>query len=239
MNMNDDFQLLSSMLFDGREYFLLDLHLARVKRSCEYFGWTQPNLNYVKDRLRKEARSFGVHPCKIRMIYSKEGSVVIEHSSIVPSIDLLGPFGASCNKGTVKWTVYLETQSISRISRDYLLNKTTRRDHYNEPTKRLQTSYAQHEEVLLYNDADEITEGTITNVAVHKSGRWITPPASVGCLNGVMRQYLLQNSYIVEGHIQKQDLSDGMPIALFNAVRGAFLGRLRIHRAKITHLRMC
>lgn len=115
--------------------------------------------------------------------------------------------------------------------------KTTKRDIYNKSRQRIldpiindpdnkdkNTLY----EVLLYNTRDEITEGSITNVAFFRDGQWKTPPLGSGCLCGVVRHHLLTKKLIQEDIILKKSLRDKEPLLLFNGVQGVVHGILHL-----------
>ena len=76
------------------------------------------------------------------------------------------------------------------------------------------------DEVVLWNERGEITEGTIFNVAVERDGVWVTPPVSCGLLGGVLRGVLLERGELVEGMISVEELRAAKRFRLFNSVRG-------------------
>jgi para-aminobenzoate synthetase/4-amino-4-deoxychorismate lyase len=67
-------------------------------------------------------------------------------------------------------------------------------------------------DVLLFNDSNQITETTISNIAMRRRtitnthNPWITPNLNCGLLNGVHRQWLLQKGKIVEGVIDVDEV---------------------------------
>jgi 4-amino-4-deoxychorismate lyase len=115
--------------------------------------------------------------------------------------------------------------------------KTTYRPHYDAARKRanipplgFHAVPPQSDEVLLYNEKDEITETSIRNIAFFREGRWVTPPLSTGCLSGVVRRRLLEEGLILESNdkreLTKHSVEHNEPILTFNAVEGCRLGRL-------------
>jgi 4-amino-4-deoxychorismate lyase len=88
-------------------------------------------------------------------------------------------------------------------------------------------------DVLLYNEALEITETSIRNIAFYRRGHWITPHAQTGCLPGVVRRYLLQHEFIQEAEPETpfhvDDIENDELVLLFNAVEGCRLGRIRLN----------
>lgn len=100
--------------------------------------------------------------------------------------------------------------------------KTSERAVYEEARARFGPELA---DVVLVNSAGEVTEGTITNVAVHRGGgRWATPPAACGLLPGLMRGALIAAGFLVEERLSVRDLEDAPvgDLVLMNALRGVF-----------------
>ena len=69
----------------------------------------------------------------------------------------------------------------------FLYHKTTNRKVY-EAAKAACPGY---DDVLLFNEQDEVTESTIANVAVEIAGKLYTPPLTCGLLPGTLRADLL------------------------------------------------
>ena len=64
-----------------------------------------------------------------------------------------------------------------------LYHKTTRRDRYEDHLSR----HPEADDVVLVNEAGEVTETTIANIVARLEGTWCTPPLDSGCLPGVYR----------------------------------------------------
>lgn len=111
--------------------------------------------------------------------------------------------------------------------------KTTHRTVYNDARLRAGLSLTPASfaasDVLLYNPQNLITETSIFNVAFYRSLQWITPPASAGCLPGVLRRWLLEQGRIQEDKdeiLTKDSIREGDWVLLFNGVQGCRLGRI-------------
>ena len=76
------------------------------------------------------------------------------------------------------------------------------------------------DDVLLTNDAGNITETAIANVAFLIDGTWVTPPVEDGLLPGIMRAELLRTGAIVEGSVSVPEALEADAVAVFNSVRG-------------------
>lgn len=111
--------------------------------------------------------------------------------------------------------------------------KTTSRDHYASARRRMEHArtwldISGKTEVLIWNDKEEIMEGSITNIAIlNKDGELVTPPLSSGCLCGTMRYYLMRKKLIKADTIEKNSLYENQLILIFNDVMGVIKGRIR------------
>ena len=97
-----------------------------------------------------------------------------------------------------------------------MFHKNSLRGVYEEARAR----HPDADEVLLMNDRGEITEATIANVAVALDGRWVTPPLDAGLLPGVGREVALEEGWLVEGTVHREDLDRADAIELVSDVRG-------------------
>ena len=82
-------------------------------------------------------------------------------------------------------------------------------------------------DVLMHNEAGEVTECSIANVAMRDDARgvWLTPPADCGLLEGTARAELLRRGALEEAVIGVAQAAaaalEGRLVA-FNAVRGVY-----------------
>jgi branched-chain amino acid aminotransferase len=81
------------------------------------------------------------------------------------------------------------------------------------------------QEAIITNECDEIVEGTISNIFIFKEGEFFTPPLSSGCVDGVMRRFILDHRVdlelkIVEKEISANELLQAEEIYFTNALRG-------------------
>lgn len=119
-------------------------------------------------------------------------------------------------KSTATLTVVLDSEPFTQPVNDpYVLHKTTKRDMYDISRER--TNCQWHGEnnepfdVILWNKNKEITETSITNLAIRfvENGKpvWKTPKVSCGLLPGVFRAHLLeQDPNIIEDVITIDNL---------------------------------
>jgi para-aminobenzoate synthetase/4-amino-4-deoxychorismate lyase len=190
-----DFSLLETMLWTPQEgYFLREKHIARMADSAAYFGFTfsESKLKKLLNITEKNFKS----PQRLR--------ILLDHSGVF----------------TCETQEYLEQQKTFNIklaespinsSDVFFFHKTTNRTMY--------PSLQGHDDVLLFNEKDELTEFTIGNLVVKADGQLYTPPVSCGLLAGTFRAHLLESGQIKERVIRKNELSTCEKIYLVNSVR--------------------
>jgi len=100
-----------------------------------------------------------------------------------------------------------------------LLHKTSLRAFYDAAR-----AIGGGDEVVFFDDAGYVTEGSFTNVFAPRNGVLLTPPASRGLLQGVLRAELLADGRAIEADLRKEDLAQGFMLG--NSVRGLTPARL-------------
>jgi para-aminobenzoate synthetase/4-amino-4-deoxychorismate lyase len=208
------FQLLESLRLDDGLVARQSLHLARLESSARHFGWPwdQALAARITQALQDTARQHPQGAHKLRLLLDVQGDVDVQASP------LSGPGSIALNQpqDTDIATVFvmLAPQAMPDAD-DFIRHKTTRRQAY--------AAFAPRPgifDTLLFNEAGELTEFTIGNVAVRLDGLWFTPPVSCGLLPGVMRASLLQQGLLQERIITLAELRRAQDLALLNSVRG-------------------
>ncbi|KAF2753328.1 hypothetical protein EJ05DRAFT_541866 [Pseudovirgaria hyperparasitica] len=142
-------------------------------------------------------------PFRVRVLFSKTASMKVECNSIppvslktlypqsIPAPQLSKPFKPSPLTGGVmtlgsdhqaeldqaRWKLHVDKSSTPSTA--YTSLKTTLRSHYDVARERsIPSNHSTEEihEVLMYNDIEEMTEGSLTSVYFWRGGRWVTPP---------------------------------------------------------------
>ena len=197
------FDLLESLLWQPKEGFsYLNRHLKRLKDSAEYFDFPL-DLRRVQSELQELASSLPRQPHKIRLLVSRSGEVKLQAVRLDPQKPGFAP------------DLPLAASPVDPGNR-FLYHKTTNREIYNQALR----TRPGFQDVLLYNERNEITESTIANIAVEKRGELLTPPVSSGLLPGVYRSLLLEQGSVREEVLYLQDVMDSPRVFLMNAVRG-------------------
>lgn len=210
-------------------FFLLKLHQQRLQYGIDFFQWTtELSYDHLLRELRLALRSLDpLRPYKIRTLVSEGGDLTVEATEVPPRGNLFSGLTRQPEVDDPQYTVYLDTESI--MVGPFTSFKTTKRDVYTQARERiLKNDGPEHQEVLLYNPRDELTEGSITNIALFRDGGWKTPPLGVGCLCGVVRHHLLSKKVLQEATIYRKSVQDGESILLFNGVMGVCRGTVKL-----------
>ncbi|PFH52230.1 hypothetical protein AMATHDRAFT_140413 [Amanita thiersii Skay4041] len=222
-------------------FLLLSYHFDRLISAAEYHGWPQVKAVLSHDTLKdlctkKIEEHEAANAALIRVLLTETCTLTatlgtttplppeflaVLHSKPQATIPIFGPL----------WSIRVDSEPTTTSI--FTKTKTTRRDAYDLARERANLAplgvTTQLADVLLFNTDQKVTETSIFNVALFREGRWLTPPASTGCLLGVFRRWLLENSYIHEaphGILSKDTIIQGEHIMLFNAVQGCRFGRI-------------
>jgi para-aminobenzoate synthetase/4-amino-4-deoxychorismate lyase len=192
----NEFSLLETILWTPQDgYFLLEKHIERMRDSAEYFGFSFSREN-VKQHLEKLPAEFS-SPQRIRILLNRLGNINVETKEFQIQEN---PF-----------KVCLSNQPINS-GEIFLYHKTTNRNTYPSLVHGM-------DDILLFNENDELTEFTIGNLVVEINDELFTPPVSCGLLAGTYREHLLETQKIKERIIRKNELPRCLKIFLINSVR--------------------
>ena len=100
-----------------------------------------------------------------------------------------------------------------RSDNKYLYYKTTFRPWY-------EYILDDYFDIIFFNEKGELTEGTRSNIVLEIDGELYTPQIESGLLNGVYRQYMLENNKLKEKILHIEDLEKADKIYCINSVRG-------------------
>ena len=194
-----EFELLESLLWTPSDgYFLLEHHLRRLADSAAYFRFAL-DLAGLREKLAAYESSLPPEQQKVRLLLGREGEVLLQASGIG-------------SQGSVRLGLATRPVNSGNI---FLFHKTTQRDIYES----LRAGRPDCEEVLLWNEHGQITEGTTANVVAKIGGEMITPPVECGLLGGTFRRHLLDRGIVREEIITREDLREAQAVYLVNSVR--------------------
>jgi para-aminobenzoate synthetase/4-amino-4-deoxychorismate lyase len=197
------FDLLETLLWTPADGIrLLDLHLARLRESADYFDFPC-DLARVRAALADLVRTFPAAPQRLRLRLAADGTPTLQAAPLAPLAS--DPF----------FRVALARRPVDRND-VFLYHKTTHRRVY-EAAK---ADFPGHDDVILWNEAGEVTESTIANLAAEIDGALCTPPVACGLLPGVARAELLARGVLRERRLSLDDLRGAPRLFLLNSVRG-------------------
>ncbi|MEI7951619.1 MAG: aminotransferase class IV [Synechococcaceae cyanobacterium ELA182] len=192
---------------------LLQEHLRRWHGSAALLGMASPpSAEALKPHLAEAVRRSGIRQGALRLNWSRgsgsrgldlpgAGQPPLVHRFWLQLVACQPAFGAI-------------TTIISRHERrnaDSLLSRCKSFAYGAQIQARREARAAGADEALLLSSSGELCCGSVANLLVLRSGQWCTPPASSGCLPGVMRGMALKRGLAVEAHLSRTDLlsSDG------------------------------
>ncbi len=209
-----DFQLIETILWKNT-FYLLNLHLKRLRSSAKYFDFYFDENIIYRQLLRLSANFKKNHFYKIRLLLNENGILNLRYKKLSGKFN----FARHHQKQKVrKKTIIIS--SIPTHSKDtFKFHKTTNRTLYNkEHTKYKQKGFF---EVIFKNEKNQITEGSITNIFIKKGQHYYTPPIECGLLNGIYRQmFIKQNKNVIIKIITEKDLINAEEIYLCNSIKG-------------------
>jgi para-aminobenzoate synthetase/4-amino-4-deoxychorismate lyase len=196
------FELFETLLWRARGApRWLEHHVARLAASADYWGLpcdAAAARRAVADRGAALPRA--AHRMRLRL--AADGALAVDAE---PWTARPGP-----------WTVALARRPVDSGDR-FLFHKTTRRALYDAALAEAPPGV---DEVLLFNERRELTEGTRTNLVLEIDGRRVTPRLAAGLLPGVARGRLLAAGRIAEATLAPDDLAQARRIWLVSSLRG-------------------
>lgn len=189
----------------GAAFRRLARHLERAGRTCARLGIAFDH-GACATALRAALPPTPAGSLRCRLTIDRAGRAEATATA-------LGPAPA-------RWRV---TVSPTRLAADdpWLTVKTTQRQLYDETRAALPAGI---DEALFLNEANEVCEGTITNVFARLAGqtddRLVTPPLTCGLLPGILREELLETAAAVERAFGLEDLRQAEAVFLGNSLRG-------------------
>lgn len=229
------FELLETMKLEDGVIVRRDRHIRRMRESAAYFDipFDAERINAALDTAVLDAP----HPSpegeggarRVRLLLSPAGVPRVQGTPLSSSSS--GDVPTQTPTPTLpppltRWPVVLAKTPVS--SQDvFLAHKTTNRAVYEAHARAIdRAAHPDAFDVLLWNEAREVTEFTIGNVIVEIDGERCTPPRTCGLLGGTLRAELLEQGAIRERVITLDDLSSATRLWLINSVRGAIEVRL-------------
>ena len=204
-----DYDLLETMLWSPSGYSLIEYHMKRLAQSADYFGF-QVDFRRIQDQLASVAARLPSRPHRLRLLVSRRGSVRCEATPLEST--------------SISFSDVVLARSSVDTGDIFLYHKTTCRGVYEDAVRMCPGS----DDVLLFNEAGQVTESTVANVAVEIDGVLYTPPVRCGLLPGTQRAWLLDHAQLLERVITVQEALSSPNIFLLNSIRGMQKVQIRL-----------
>lgn len=206
------FRLIETLAWTpGDGLLLLERHLRRLGDSAEYFGYPCDEAA-LRDRLAGSTCGLR-RPQRIRLLLDETGGVEVAAAP-------LGLRNVTLAERPPRRSPRAVRVALARVPVDrrepFLYHKTTRRGVY-EAARAGRPAF---DDVILWNEAGEVTETTIANVVIRDADGYWTPPVACGLLAGTFRGWLLERGAIRERRIAVEELREAKELWLINSVRG-------------------
>ena len=184
--------------------FALSRHLARLGRSAAGLGLPEPDLDQIRAGVLAVVAASDPVPLA-RMRITVTGGI--------------GPLGSERGGLPVTAIVAIAEQNLPAPSVDVVVVPWPRNEFgalaglkttsYGENVRALAYA-AEHggSEAIFANMAENLCEGTGTNIFVVSGGRLLTPPLAAGCLAGVTRALVLEWVGAAEEDMPAADLAN-------------------------------
>lgn len=191
----DGVKLIETLRWDGESYARLDLHLGRLTASAQRLGFA---CNGAREALMAAAPG---RPARVRLTLDPAGDIDITAAAL-PAIQPV-------------WRIKIASARLV-ASDPWLSVKSTNRSVYDAVRAGLAPSV---DEVVFANQADELCEGTITNLFFDLGTGLATPPCHCGLLPGVLRAELLAKGRCKEQVLHLSDIGKAK-LWVGNSLRG-------------------
>ncbi len=187
-------------------YHLLDLHMARLKSSAEYFDFSCDEQAILNDLQAHAGWLEADKIWKTRLLLSQTGEISITSIPHEPE----------------EKTALVTLSGKTVDSRNPMIfHKTTDRTLYDTELASHQREYGSYD-VLFVNERGELTEGAFNNIFLKVADILYTPCLTSGLLNGTLRQSILRDPQIrlEERILTVEDLEKAEKIYMGNSLRG-------------------
>ncbi|MDR7332043.1 bifunctional anthranilate synthase component I family protein/class IV aminotransferase [Roseateles asaccharophilus] len=178
-----------------------DAHLARMQRTARHFG-LRFSLAEAKAHLKAVADAQPQGSWRLRLTCDAQGRLHHTLHAFTPTLE------------PVQLALAAQPMPTRGPRAEFLAHKTTRRELYavDKPAGAF--------DIILWNEAGELTECSFGNLAVQLDGQWLTPLLASGLLPGVLRAELLAQGRVREARLTRDDLARAEGLAFFNSLRG-------------------
>jgi para-aminobenzoate synthetase/4-amino-4-deoxychorismate lyase len=192
---------LETLRLEDGQFVRLAAHLSRLQRTAQHFG-LRLSMSKVRAALATVAADTPDGVWRVRLTVNAQGEVDVQRQPLAETAALVA--------------LALAATPVASDN-EFLRHKTIRREVY-QPF--IDAKPPGTFDVLLWNEAGELTECSFGNVALLIDGQWQTPRQEAGLLPGVLREAMLARGEIHEARLMVADLQRAEAFAFLNSLRG-------------------
>lgn len=212
-----------TIAFRDRQAPLWALHMQRLQHACEALALTIPDT----DKLHQQCLNLLVDTdAVIRITLVRKQQLASELPS---SLSAYGSASGVNEVDTLLKLRPLPEQNSTSLQTDWGQLRLAQQPllagikHLNRLEQVLAAREAQQlgvDELILTDVEGRVIEAISSNLLVHDGKYWLTPELHDSGVNGVMRQWLLDQQLISEQSMTPSDIKQAHALALCNSVRG-------------------
>ncbi len=212
---DEPFQLLETLRWErAKGFYFLAEHLERLAASAQYFSYSFDRAR-IERALYDAVAAVTVDVLRVRLLLDVTGRITIETVAL-PEQAVAWSFAET--DWQLPGRLTFSPHRICAHDR-FIHHKTTRRALYEMEWQRV-TRMGLADEVLFLNEADQVTEGSRSNLFLYDGQQFITPPLTDGLLDGVLRQILVKTVPVIERSIVRADIEMASRLFIGNSVTG-------------------
>lgn len=204
-----------------------DLHILRIKSSLEILQFAIPKHFSFNDlcqqvvALAKKNKMQNL--ARVRIVFFRGNGGLYDAVDSKPNI-LIETYNLENNNNWNENGLTIDTYKLAKKSDDIYSNLKSN-NYLQYVMAALWAKQNKLNDAILYNTKLNITDSTIANIFVIKNKEIFTPNLSEGCVNGVMRKFIIQklNEHgikVFETSISEKNLLDADEIFLTNVIKG-------------------
>ncbi len=186
--LNDEFQIIETIKVENGKLTFENEHFRRMEKSAKYFGFT-----FIKPEIIPEKDGI------LRILLDRDGRITKEYKPLAP---------------TTTYKIGISPIKVNSTN-EFLYYKTTYRPWFFESSQKIANGKLFDE--IFFNEKNELTEGSRSNIILKIDGKLFTPPVKCGLLEGIFKQSMKNVS---EKVLYKKDIEKAEKIYCVNSVRG-------------------
>jgi branched-chain amino acid aminotransferase len=207
--------IFESMLWYNGQIPLASYHLQRLLYSAKYMGLYFPDLNFgeIISGLT-ELNEYPHQVLRIRMtLFRNFGKLYAPESDMSSYLIECEPLFSPLFNVVEKLGIYEE----NRKSADAMSNLKSGNSLIYVLAKQFANSHG-WDDALILNAHNHVIEATSSNLFMVKNNEIYTPPLSSGCVNGVMRNFIINEFEVQERNLRLKEINNADEVFLTNAI---------------------